>query len=57
MKKSVNKFIKKYMPKKTLRQCSSCNGYFRSMIILNGSYVCHGCYSRRYNDFKNFHSI
>lgn len=57
MKKSVNKFVKKYMPKKPLRQCSCCNGYFRSLIILNGSYVCYGCYNRRYSDLKSFHSI
>ena len=53
----MKKFINNYRPKPSLRQCSSCGGYFRSMIILNGRYVCYGCYNRRYMDTKSWHLV
>ena len=43
----MKKIIIKYKPR-PLRQCCRCGGYFRSLIILNGSYICYGCYHRRY---------
>lgn len=35
------------MPLKT-KKCSNCNYRFTQLIILNGSYICHHCYSKRY---------
>lgn len=53
----IKKMINKYKPKPNVKQCSQCGGYFRSMIILNGRYVCYGCYNRRYMDTRMFHLV
>lgn len=35
------------MPLKTKR-CTKCGYRYAQMIILNGSYICHSCYGKRY---------
>ena len=43
----MKNIINKYNPR-PVRQCSRCGAYYRSMIVLNGAYICWGCYNRRY---------